>query len=38
MYFWGHHGYFTMNEISDSKTNNNFELMIVENLMRYIKG
>ncbi|KAH9649618.1 hypothetical protein KPL70_026045 [Citrus sinensis] len=34
----GHHGHFTMNERSDSKTDITFELKTVENLRRIIKG
>ena len=37
MYFRGHHGHFTMNERSDSKTDSNFGLRTVENLRRSIK-
>ena len=38
MYFRGHHNYFTMNERSNSKTDITFELRMVENLRRSIKG
>ena len=37
MYFRGHHGHFTRNEKSDSKTDNNFKPKTVENLKRSIK-
>ena len=38
MYFKGHHGHFTMNEKLNGKTDITFELRIVENLKRSIKG